>query len=1251
MNNTKIVLLMNFYFFLFSTISFGQQKEIVECGSDDLTNIPFQSFNHSTSELFLRENYNIDLALHVIYGKYDQTDITVSVTVNENFSNASFVVYDIFSKHWVIDDIVYFTEPNQTIQITIPNIVGPHYIQAYGPDENTIITASVSNENGQIIKEWSPDDYITLQEATSTASVYFLFDTGDGDTSVGNISENELTAAINRLNDNMQFSQLSFSIDTINRVHNNEWALGLDIGSQTYESVPALSINPTEKLNVFSIIGYSHNLALGGVGIFPWYLETWDSTFYRVTVKSFYYTDQAYQESRSHVFDHEVGHALGLLHTFNYGCGSSQHGDYVDDTPTHAGANWGCADGTDSCPDDPGLDPVDNLMNYVYSTDCPMSPFTPGQGTRAIWAINNWVPTLIDTIPPTVWYVSENGSDESGDGSEEYPFASIQNGLDISYDGDTVLVTAGTYTENINWPMTNGISLIGSGQDNCIIDGDSSGAVITISDSLGGIIDSMTLITGFTIQNGSAAGVVFAKSSPKITNCIVDNNLNSIGDGGGIIIADSSSAIIQNVTISNNISRYQYFVPGPGGPRYRGNGGGLFIAGSNPKLINVIISDNESTYHGGGVSVLESSPVFIDCIISGNNSGFTAGGFHGIGRLGAHFIGGKIHSNRSTGPGGGVHIDTPGPVDSSHISFTDVDIFLNHAGIDGGGGGSDGGGISIGDPIVLNLAGCSIRNNSAQRKGGGISFKNQGYYDQGQIVFSTTNRNNIHSNFIEYAGNYPRGQGVDFHIGENIMMDVVLDTFTVLTPTEYYCTPIENYTFEILNSVSGNVINSDLFVSVDGNNNNSGLSFENAFKTIEHALSKIFADSMNINTIHLEAGLYSPNTNGEQFPIVWPNYVNLSGSNQEESIISSDSSFTRLLVFNDVSSATFDSISFHSGGGIKFDNSSAIFNDVVISENRSNNGGGVFCANNSSPIFNRVTFKDNVCEIDEANSWNENSGEGGAVFVDWESIPVFNHCSFINNYSERAGGAVAVSYGTPEFNYCLFTGNMSESGASSVYIGNSPSDSLLIKNSTFYNNESLDSLGSNIECNWSDLYIKNSILRNNQPNEFSENLGLFHVSYSNIEGGFGGFANIDADPSFCNVDSLNFSLNDTSPCVGTGENGSNMGAFGVACSSELLAEDRVIPSKFFLYQNYPNPFNPSTIIRYDLPNDSFVSLTVYDMMGRVVKNLIKRTQVAGFQSVQWDATNNKNQPVSAGIYIYSIYSDSFIDTKKMILVK
>ena len=1132
------------YICLFSILS-AQEYSSFECGSSDLDYIPDQVSSLNLPLSVERTDYNIDLALHVIYGKYDHTDITVSVTTNQYYGSASFVVYDIFSKHWVMDDIINFTEPNQTIEVTIPDLAGPHYIQAYGPNENTIITASVTNTEGNVLASWSPEDYTTLQELTSSASVYYLFDTGEGDTDVGNIPENVLVSAIDRLNNNMQFSQLSFSIYKINRVHNNDWAIGMDMGSQTYESVPALSIEPTEILNIFSIIGYGHNLGLGGVGIFPWYLNTWDSVYYRATVKSFYYTDQALEESRSHVFDHEVGHSLGLLHTFNYGCGSSQHGDYVDDTPIHAGANWGCADGTDSCPDDAGLDPVDNLMNYVYSTECPMSPFTPGQGIRALWAINTWVPTLIDTIPSSVWYVSVDGSDANGDGSDESPFGSIQRGLNVSNEGDTVMVSSGTYIENINWPVVNGIVLIGSGQDQCIVDGDSLGAVILFSDSLGGIIDSTTFITGFTIQNGSSGGLVCIDSSPKITDCIVKNNINSVGDGGGIVIVDSSSVIIQDVIVSQNISRYQYFVPGPGGPRFRGNGGGIFIAQSDPKLINVTVSDNFADEFGGGVAIGgpggDSSPIFIDCTISGNSSLNRAGGVYGVGRQNAHFIGGKIYNNSTDHDGGGIFIGTPVPVDSSQIHFTNVDIYSNHA-------ADNGGGISIADPVVMNLAGCTIRNNSAGGSGGGISSINPAY-SQANIVFSPTNRNNIYSNYIHYNGDYPRGQGLDIHVGEGVLMDVVLDTFTVSTPTEYYCTPIENYTFDILNGANSDVINSDLFVSVDGDNNSSGLSSENSFKTIEHALSKIYADSVNINTIHLGPGVYSTNTNGEQFPIIWPNYVNLSGSGQGESIIMSDTLFTRILIFNDVAEAVFDSVTIQSGGGIRFSNSSASFNDITIADNRSNNGGAVYCGYYSSPIFNRVTFKNNVCEIDEVNSWNENSGAGGAVFVDWESTPSFNYCSFIDNRSERDGGAIAVSYGTPEFTNCLFTENISESDAGSIFIGSSPSDSILINNSTFYNNEAQDSLGSNIKTNWAGLFINNSIMRNNQPKEFSDNYSLFYVSYSNIDGGFGGFANIDLDPLFCGADSLNFTLDEASPCVGSGQGGTNMGAFDIGCSS------------------------------------------------------------------------------------------------------
>ena len=93
------------------------------------------------------------------------------------------------------------------------------------------------------------------------------------------------------------------------------------------------------------------------------------------------------------------------------------------------------------------------------------------------------------------------------------------------------------------------------------------------------------------------------------------------------------------------------------------------------------------------------------------------------------------------------------------------------------------------------------------------------------------------------------------------------------------------------------------------------------------------------------------------------------------------------------------------------------------------------------------------------------------------------------------------------------------------------------------------------------------------------------------------------------------------------------------------------PSSFKLYSNYPNPFNPVTSLSYDLPEDSFVSITIYDMLGNVVNNLINTNQSSGYKSVKWNATNNQGQPVSSGVYLYSIEAGDFRKTKKMILLK
>ena len=88
-----------------------------------------------------------------------------------------------------------------------------------------------------------------------------------------------------------------------------------------------------------------------------------------------------------------------------------------------------------------------------------------------------------------------------------------------------------------------------------------------------------------------------------------------------------------------------------------------------------------------------------------------------------------------------------------------------------------------------------------------------------------------------------------------------------------------------------------------------------------------------------------------------------------------------------------------------------------------------------------------------------------------------------------------------------------------------------------------------------------------------------------------------------------------------------------------------------LKDNYPNPFNPITNISYDLLEESFVNITIYDMLGNMVNNLVNTKQSSGNKSVQWNATDNLGQPVSAGVYLYSIEAGDFRQTKKMILLK
>ena len=96
----------------------------------------------------------------------------------------------------------------------------------------------------------------------------------------------------------------------------------------------------------------------------------------------------------------------------------------------------------------------------------------------------------------------------------------------------------------------------------------------------------------------------------------------------------------------------------------------------------------------------------------------------------------------------------------------------------------------------------------------------------------------------------------------------------------------------------------------------------------------------------------------------------------------------------------------------------------------------------------------------------------------------------------------------------------------------------------------------------------------------------------------------------------------------------------------LESEKDLIPTEYTLYQNYPNPFNPVTTIKYDLPNASEVSLIIYDILGRRVKQLVNDKQQPGRYEIKFDASN-----LASGVYIYQFIAEKYINAKKMILLK
>ena len=104
-------------------------------------------------------------------------------------------------------------------------------------------------------------------------------------------------------------------------------------------------------------------------------------------------------------------------------------------------------------------------------------------------------------------------------------------------------------------------------------------------------------------------------------------------------------------------------------------------------------------------------------------------------------------------------------------------------------------------------------------------------------------------------------------------------------------------------------------------------------------------------------------------------------------------------------------------------------------------------------------------------------------------------------------------------------------------------------------------------------------------------------------------------------------------------------------TTQLGLDPSNIPINYSLKQNYPNPFNPFTTIVYQIEKSEFVNISIFDLAGNKIKSILNQYVSSGLGFATWDGKNEIGQNVSGGIYLYSIDTPSFSQTRKMILLK
>jgi hypothetical protein len=203
---------------------------------------------------------------------------------------------------------------------------------------------------------------------------------------LGNVTDAQIAAQMQVLNDAFAGKGFQFTTVSIDRTVNSRW-YSMTPGSRNETNAKnTLAVSPATTLNIYTA---APGQGLLGWATFPWSYPESSKLHGVVLLFSSLPGGSAAPYNLGDTATHEVGHYLGLYHTFQGGC--TAPGDQVDDTPFEASPAYGCPAGRDTCAA-PGLDPITNFMDYT--DDACMNTFSAGQVSRMAWAVATYKPSL-----------------------------------------------------------------------------------------------------------------------------------------------------------------------------------------------------------------------------------------------------------------------------------------------------------------------------------------------------------------------------------------------------------------------------------------------------------------------------------------------------------------------------------------------------------------------------------------------------------------------------------------------------------------------------------------------------------------------------------------------------------------------------------------------------------------------------------------------------------------------------------------